>query len=45
MYRLQNRKVFGPALPAFFTQASFSVTALLDLIMVGAISPAAIAAG
>ncbi len=44
MYRLQTRKIFRLALPAFFTQASFTVTAMLDLIMVGTISPTAIAA-
>ena len=39
-----HRKILKLAVPAFLSQASFTITGIIDLIMVGTISPAAIAA-
>lgn len=39
-----HRNILRLAVPAFLSQASFTITGMIDLIMVGTISPAAIAA-
>lgn len=43
LQRLETRTIMRIALPAFLSQASFTLTNVLDLMMVGTIGPAAIA--
>ncbi len=42
--QVSHRSILKLAVPAFLSQASFTITGMIDLIMVGTISPAAIAA-
>ena len=41
--KLETRKILSLALPAFLTQASYTVTNMVDLMMIGSVSPEAIA--
>ena len=41
--KLETKKILALALPAFLTQASYTLTSMVDLMMIGSISPAAIA--
>ncbi|MBN2049351.1 MAG: MATE family efflux transporter [Spirochaetales bacterium] len=43
-HHLETRTILTLALPAFLTQASYTITNVVDLMMIGSLSPAAIAA-
>ena len=43
-YRFETKTILSLALPAFLTQASYTVTNVVDLMMIGSLSPAAIGA-
>ena len=43
-HRFETRTILSLALPAFLTQASYTITNVVDLMMIGSLSPAAIGA-